>query len=85
MPSPSSNPLSATVAWLQAHASFPRSRLQTHAEALLCVAALVDAEESAASQRFLVQPRDPARDAALRAHNQRRSHAHYKSDNGQKV
>jgi len=79
------NPLQATVTWLAANTRFPTSRLQTSAEALLCVAALAEAAEAAENARFLVQRRDGAKDSALRAHAMRRSQVHYKCDNSAKV
>ena len=85
MNSSSPSPLGATIRWLLAYTIFPASRLEPRAEALLCLAAIAAAEDEIGNRRFLIKPRDPAKDAALRAHMQRRSHAHYKSDNGQKV
>ncbi len=85
MNAPSSSPLQATVRWLLSHTAFPASRLEPRAEALLCLAALANAENEIENQRFLIQSRDYAKDAALRAHMERRKLAHYKSDNGQKV
>ena len=77
--------MQATVRWLVAHTLFPASRLEPRAEALLCLAAIANAETEIENQRFLIQSRDHAKDAALRAHTERRKLAHYKSDNGQKV
>jgi len=85
MSSTSNNPLQQTVRWLAAHGGFPRSRLEPHAETLLCAAAFAQAEEAAESARFLVQPRDGAKDSALRAHALRRSQVHFKCDNSAKV
>ena len=85
MSATTSNPLQATVSWLAANTRFPASRLSTSAEALLCVAALAEAAESADTARFLVQRRDGAKDSALRAHAMRRSQVHYKCDNSAKV
>jgi hypothetical protein len=79
------NPLRDTVRWLSAHARFPATRLETRAETLLCMAALAAAGTEVEGERFLIQSRDKARDSALRAHAQRRSHAHYISDNKQKT
>jgi hypothetical protein len=79
------NPLHDTVRWLAAHTLFPASRLEPRAEVMLCMAALAAGENETESQRFLVKSRDIAKDAALRAHAQRRSHAHFKSDNSAKV
>ena len=85
MSATTTNPLQATVTWLAANTRFPTSRLQTSAEALLCVAALAEAAEAADNARFLVQRRDGAKDSALRAHAMRRSQVHYKCDNSAKV
>lgn len=79
------NPLHATVRWLAAHAGYPASRLEPRAEALVCLAALVAAEEAEQQQRFLIQRRDPAQTAALKTHALRRSQVHYKCDNSAKV
>lgn len=79
------HPLERTVRWLAAYTRFPASRLSNGAEALLCVAALAEAEETAAQARFLVQRRDGAKDAALRTHALRRSQVHFKCDNSAKV
>jgi hypothetical protein len=84
-PSPASDPLRSTVLWLAAHARFPASRLEAKAETMLCMAALAAAAEAAENPRFLIESRDIAKDAAQRAHAQRRSHAHFKSDNSAKV
>lgn len=80
-----SNPLQQTVRWLAAHTLFPLSRLEGRAETLLCVGALAAAQEAAENERFLVQRRDGAKDAALRAHTARRSLVHFKCDNSAKV
>ena len=79
------NPLQQTVRWLAAHTKFPTSRLEPRAEALLCVAAIAEAETAAENARFLVQRRDGAKDSALRAHALRRSQVHFKCDNSAKV
>ncbi len=84
MPCPSMtppDPFRRTLAWLSVHACFPASRLPAKAEALVCLAALAEAENAPAPTRFLVQSRDGARDAALRAHKHRRSFAHDVCDN----
>mgnify|MGYP001604694524 CR=1 FL=1 len=81
----SPDPLRDTLRWLAAHTRFPASRLEPRAETLLCMAALAAGENEAGGRRFLVESRDIAKDAALRAHAQRRSHAHFKSDNSAKV
>jgi hypothetical protein len=83
----SMNPLHATLRWLSAHTRFPASRLETRAEVLLCVAALVAAEEAdaLAGTRHLIQSRDGAKDSALRAYSYRRSKVHYVCDNSAKV
>jgi hypothetical protein len=80
-----SDPLRSMVLWLAAHARFPASRLEAKAETMLCMAALAAAAETAENPRFLIESRDIAKDAAQRAHAQRRSHAHFKSDNSAKV
>ncbi|HVU25595.1 MAG TPA: hypothetical protein VHE13_15810 [Opitutus sp.] len=82
---PASDALRGTVLWLAAHARFPASRLEAKAETMLCMAALAAVAETAANPRFLIESRDIAKDAAQRAHAQRRSHAHFKSDNSAKV
>ncbi|MBS0663761.1 MAG: hypothetical protein JSR48_10895 [Verrucomicrobia bacterium] len=79
------NPYQSAAQWLAAHAGFPASRLAPGAETLVCVAALVAAEEAAQQQRFLIQRRDPAQTAALKTHALRRSQVHYKCDNSAKV
>lgn len=80
-----SNPLQTVVSWLSTHARFPISRLESPAEALVCMAALAEATEAAENARFLVQRRDGARDSAQRAHALRRSQVHFKCDNSAKV
>jgi hypothetical protein len=79
------DPLRNTVLWLAAHARFPAGRLEAKAETMLCMAALATAAETAENPRFLIESRDIAKDSAQRAHAQRRSHAHFKSDNSAKV
>ncbi|HYP16617.1 MAG TPA: hypothetical protein VEQ65_05350 [Opitutus sp.] len=79
------NPLQQTVRWLAAHAGFPGRRLESHAETLLCIGALAEAQEAEENARFLVQRRDGAKDSALRAHAMRRSQVHFKCDNSAKV
>jgi hypothetical protein len=79
------NPLHDTVRWLAAHTLFPASRLEPRAELMLCMAALAAVGSETEGPRFLIKSRDGAKDAALRAHAQRRSHAHFKSDNSAKV
>jgi hypothetical protein len=81
---PSTNPLRKTLSWLTANTGFPRSRLETKAETLVCLAALA-AEETRVSNAALQQSSLSYDRAALKAHNMNRSHAHYKSDNGAKV
>ena len=80
------HPLLNTLRWLTAYTRFPTSRLANSAETLLLVAASaqVDGNETTNS-RFLIQTRDHAKDAALRAHALRRSTVHYKCDNSAKV
>ena len=85
MSATTSNPLQATVSWLATNTRFPVSRLSAPAEALLCVAALAEAAQAGENARFLVQRKDGAKDAALRAHAMRRSQVHYKCDNSAKV
>jgi hypothetical protein len=81
------NPLQSTVRWLATHTLFPSSRLDTRAEAMVCIAAIVAAEDAAslANTRHLIKSRDGAKDAALRAYNYRRSMVHYVCDNAAKV
>ena len=81
------NPLQSTVRWLAQHTLFPSSRLEARAEAMVCVSALAAAEEAAtlAGTRHLIKSRDPAKDAALRSYNHRRSMVHYVCDNAAKV
>jgi hypothetical protein len=78
--------LSTTLAWLAAHAQFPRSRLAPRAELLLLIASAAAAEEAEVSGGpNLIQRRDNAKDAAMRAHALRRSAVHFKCDNSAKV
>jgi hypothetical protein len=81
------HPLSRTLRWLSQHARFPGSRLAGHAELLVLLAAAAQADEIDLNGRpsFLVQSRDGARDAALKAHSERRKLVHYKCDNSAKV
>ena len=81
------NPLQSTVRWLAMHTLFPVSRLDARAEAMLCIAAIVAAEEAAAlgATRHLIKSRDGAKDAALRSYNHRRNQVHYVCDNAAKV
>lgn len=80
------NPLAAVVGWLTAHANFPRSRLAPAGEALICFAALAEADAAAtAGPAGRFQRKDPAQTAALRAHAMRRSQVHFKCDNSAKV
>ena len=83
----SPDPLRDTVRWLTMHTRFPASRLDSKAEALLCVAALAAAEEAEAlaATRHLIKPRDGAKDAAARDYAYRRSKVHYVCDNSAKV
>ena len=80
----SANPLHETVRWLAAHARFPASRLEPHAETLLCVAVLA-AREEAASNRHHIERRVGAQTSALRSHVLRRTQVHFKCDNSAKV
>ena len=81
------HPLLGTLRWLSQHAGFPKSRLAGHAETLVLLAAAAKTLENEASGRpdFMVKSRDVARDAALRAHNERRKLVHFKCDNSAKV
>ena len=79
------DPFRDAVHWLAASAGFPRSRLETKAEAMVCLAALAAAEEAEAQERFLIQRRDPAQTSALKAHGLRRAQVHFKCDNSAKV
>lgn len=82
------NPLLGTLRWLTQHAGFPKSRLAGPAETLVLLAAAAQAleeNEVAGRPSFMVKSRDVARDAALRAHNERRKLAHFKCDNSAKV
>lgn len=85
MAAPSPNPFQSTTAWFATHTRFPASRLENKAELMVLMAALAAADNASENQRFLIQTRDGAKDAALRAHQERRSHAHHKSDNSAKV
>ena len=82
--SASNDPLSKTLVWLTTHTGFPRSRLDSKAEVLVCLAALA-AEETRVSNAILQKNSLSYDRAALKAHNMNRSHAHYKSDNSAKV
>lgn len=77
----SPDPFRRTLSWLSAYTRFPASRLEKHAEALVCLVELAAAENAPEQPRFLIKSRDGARDAALRAHNHRRSFAHDVCDN----
>ena len=81
------HPLLGTLRWLTRNAGFPQSRLAGHAETLVLLAAAAQMLENDAGSRpdFTVKSRDVARDAALRAHNERRKLVHYKCDNSAKV
>ena len=85
MSSPVPEPFPSVVQWLAAHTRFPSCRLETRAEAMLCVAALATAEERAESARFAFERKSPAQSAALRTHALRRSQVHFKCDNSAKV
>lgn len=83
-----SNPFFRTLRWLSQYAGFPQSRLAGPAETLVLLAAAAQAleeNEVAGRPSFMVKSRDGARDAALRAHNERRKLAHFKCDNSAKV
>ena len=75
------DPFRRTLSWLSTHTGFPTSRLQPHAEALVCLVSLAAADNTPEQPRFLIKSRDGARDAALRAHKHRRSFAHDVCDN----
>ena len=79
------NPMERAVRWLAAQANFPASRLTASAESLLLVGLLAEAQGTLEAERHLVQTRNGAQDAALRAHALRRSRVHYKCDNSAKV
>jgi hypothetical protein len=79
------NPLEKTVTWLTRWTGFPSRRLATGAELLLCVGALAEAQAEAEQGRFLIERKNGAQEAALRAHAMRRSRVHYKCDNSAKV
>lgn len=79
------NPLEKTVTWLAQWTGFPSRRLPSGAELLLCVGALAEAQEEAERGRFLIERKNGAQEAALRAHAMRRSRVHYKCDNSAKV
>ncbi len=85
MTTSSSDPLRDTVRWLSAHTRFPASRLENHAETLVCFAAAAAAEEAESQSRFLIKSRDPAQTSAQRTHALRRSQVHFKCDNSAKV
>ena len=78
-------PLARTLRWLSAHAGFPRSRLESRAEILLCLAAAAEAE--AGGDLSGTKPRAAMSydRAALRAHTLNRAHTQFKSDNASKV
>ena len=79
------DPLRDTVHWLATHTRFPAHRLEPRAETLLCLAALVAAEEAEGQRRFLIQRSDPAQTSAHRTHRLLRSRVHFKCDNSAKV
>lgn len=81
------SPFSRSVRWLATFANFPSARLGNRAELLLLIAAAAEQEEVASqrSPRFLIERRDVAADASLRAYTKSRSLAHYVCDNKQKV
>ncbi len=82
--SASTDPLAKTLVWLTQYTGFPRFRLESKAEILVCLAALA-AEETRVSNARLQKNSLSYDRAALKAHNMNRSHAHYKSDNSAKV
>ena len=81
------HPLLRTMRWFSQYAGFPKSRLAGHAEILVLMTTAVQAINDETGDRldFTVKSRDVARDAALRAHNERRKLVHYKCDNSAKV
>ena len=81
------HPLLGVLRWLSQYAGFPKSRLAGPAETLVLLAAAAQALDNDGGARldFTVKSRDVARDAALRAHNERRKLVHYKCDNIAKV
>ncbi len=85
MSPPAQNPFRQTVGWLAAHTRFPASRLESRAEAMLCMAALAAAEESSERERHLIKSSDPAMMSAQRTMANRRKLVHFKCDNSAKV
>lgn len=79
------DPTADALRWLAQHAAFPRRRLSAAAETMVCVNVLAAAEEAQEQQRFLIQRRDPAQTASLKAHGIRRAQVHFKCDNSAKV
>jgi len=81
------HPLLGTLRWLSQHTSFPKSRLADHAETLVLLAAAAQILDTPTGSRpdFMIKSRDVARDAALRAHSERRKLTHFKCDNSAKV
>lgn len=77
----SPHPLHDTLRWLNTHAGFPASRLETRAEKLLCISALAAAHEAPVRQRFELQRRVPDQTSSQRAHALRRAHTHMVADN----
>lgn len=88
MPAPSTpNALQNTVRWLSAYAGFPAARLPARAETLLFIAAAAEMEQVALqrSPRFLIERKDNAGSASLKAYTMNRSLVHYVSNNAQKT
>lgn len=77
------------VQWLANHAGFPGVRLPARAELMLCFVAAVACDEApgatGAMGRKVVERRNVAQDASLRAHVMRRKRTHFKCDNSAKV
>jgi hypothetical protein len=48
------NPLQSTVRWLATHTLFPSTRLDARAEAMVCIAAIVAAEDAAALAAYIL-------------------------------
>lgn len=87
MPAPAPTPLQKTVLWLATHANFPAARLPARAELLVLIATAAEQEQVALqrSPRFLIERKDIAGSASLKAYTMNRSLAHYVCDNAQKT
>ena len=85
-PSPTSSaPLDRVLRWLSAHGGFPRSRLESRAEILVCLAALAEAGGEGDLSGTKPRAASSYDRAAYRAHAFNRSHTQFKSDNSSKV